>query len=118
MREIIFYQDRHGNQPVLDYIQELEKRKDKDSHIKLDKILKYIDMLLQKGKLAGEPYIKHIEGEIWELRPIKDRIFFATWNEDKFIMLHHFIKKTQKTPPEEIDHAKRALADFRRRVKK
>ena len=48
VREIIFYQDRHGNQPVVDYIQELEKRKDKDSHIKLDKILKYIDMLLQK----------------------------------------------------------------------
>ncbi|MDR2179944.1 MAG: type II toxin-antitoxin system RelE/ParE family toxin [Synergistaceae bacterium] len=29
-----------------------------------------------------------------------------------FVLLHHFIKKTQKTPVKEIDQAKRNLKDF------
>jgi len=29
------------------------------------------------------------------------------------VLLHHFTKKTQKTPPEEIEKAKRELADWK-----
>lgn len=32
-----------------------------------------------------------------------------------FVLLHHFIKKTQKTPKREIDQAKRYLKDFKER---
>jgi phage-related protein len=66
---------------------------------------------------VGEPYAKHIEGEIWELRPIRDRIFFAAWNDESFILLHIFQKKTQKTPRREIEQAKRNLADHKERAK-
>ena len=38
MHEIIFYQDRNGRQPVLDYMEKLGKSKSKDSRIKLNKI--------------------------------------------------------------------------------
>ncbi|MBP5737985.1 MAG: type II toxin-antitoxin system RelE/ParE family toxin [Abditibacteriota bacterium] len=34
-----------------------------------------------------------------ELRPIKNRILFAAWYENTFILLHCFTKKSQKTPP-------------------
>jgi len=67
------------------------------------------------GIQAGEPYLKHLDGEIWELRPIRDRILFAAWTNDGFILLHHFIKKTQKTPSREVEQAKRELEDFKER---
>jgi phage-related protein len=56
--------------------------------------------------------MKHLEGEIWELRPVRDRILFVAWMGDKFLLLHHFVKKTQKTPKREMEQAKRNLADF------
>ena len=59
-----------------------------------------------------EPYIKHLDGDIWELRPLRDRILFVAWSNGKFILLHHFMKKTQKTPAREIEKAKRELADL------
>jgi phage-related protein len=114
MYEITYYKDRVGNEPVVDYMKELARRRDKDSRIKLGKISDYIKVLQSEGKGAGQPYIKHLEGDIWELRPIRDRIMFAAWDEDKgFILLHPFLKQTQKTPQREIDKAKRELEDAR-----
>jgi phage-related protein len=115
--EIYYYKDRKGSQPVREYIFMLDSRKDKESRVKAQKIHEYIDYLREVGTAAGEPYVKHIEGEIWELRPIRDRIFFAAWNENGFVLLHFFMKKTQKTPQREIDQAKRNLADYRERKK-
>lgn len=112
MYNIYFYKDRKGNQPVFDYINELLNKKDKDSRIKANKINDYIQALSVYGTTIGEPYLKHLEGEIWELRPLRDRILFAAWTENGFILLHSFIKKTQKTPKAEIDKAKRELKDI------
>ena len=69
------------------------------------------------GTRAGEPYMKHLDSGIWELRPIDDRVLFAYWENDTFILLHHFVKKTNKTPPREIDQAKRNLKEFLERSK-
>ena len=115
MYEIYFYEDKIGNSPVYDYIYALSKQTDKDSRINHNKINDYIQVLSEYGKAAGEPYIKHIDGDIWEIRPIKGRIFFASWVDNSFILLHHFAKKTQKTPKREIDQAKRNLIDMQER---
>ena len=112
MYEIIFYCDKNGNTPVLDYMRELGTNKSKDSRIKLTKIRDYVKALSVNGTLLPETYIKHLDGEIWELRPIRDRILFAAWIDDSFVLLHCFMKQTQKTPKREIDKAKRELADF------
>ena len=112
MYKIYFYRDKNGNRPVYDYILKLSSNKDKDSRIKFNKIQDYIKALKEYGLQLKEPYIKHLDGEIWELRPIRDRIFFVAWNNDSFILLHQFIKKTQKTPSREIEKAKRELADL------
>ena len=113
--EIIFYKDRRGKEPALDYIKELARHTDKDSRIKLRKVQEYINVLRAYGIQAGEPYLKHLDGEIWELRPIRDRILFAAWTGNEFIILHHFVKKTRKTPQREIEQAKRELEDFKER---
>lgn len=114
MFKINFYKDAAGRQPVKEYLDSLQKAADtsKDSRIKLKKIVEYIDILSQNGTRAGIPYVKHIDGDLWELRPLRDRIFFFCWQGDHFILLHHFLKKSQKTPKREIEQAKRNLKDF------
>ena len=70
------------------------------------------------GTRLGTPFVKHIEGDLWELRPLRNRIFFFYWKDNRFVLLHHFIKKSQKTPAKEIQRAKLNLKDFLERSKK
>ena len=112
MHQVFFYRDRNGREPVVEYMAELASKKDKYSRIKLDKINDYIEILSRYGTQAGEPYIKHLEGNIWELRPLRDRILFVGWINGNYVLLHHFMKKTQKTPTREIEKAKREFADL------
>lgn len=115
MYTIEFYKDKDGNEPVKEYISSLAGKNDKDSRVNLNKIRDYIKTLSEYGTRAGEPYVKHIEGEIWELRPLKNRILFFGYDGNKIILLSHFIKKTQKTPQREIDKAKRLMKDHKER---
>lgn len=117
MYSIFFFRDKSGKEPVLEYLKELELKSDKNSRIKLNKIQDYIQLLSKLGLSVGEPFVKPIEGDIWELRPIRDRIFFASLSEDGFILLHHFMKKTQKTPIREIEKAKRELKEIQEQKK-
>ena len=115
MHEIFFYKDRNGVEPVFQYLQELQSKTDKNSRIKAAKINDYIEMLSREGTFAGLPYVKHIEGDIWELRPLKDRIFFVAWYQGSYVLLHHFRKETQKTPTREIEKAQREYEDLKER---
>lgn len=110
-----FYRNEQGEEPVRDYLNELVKKKDKDSRIKLNKIRDYVKILRIYGTRAGEPYVKHIDGDIWELRPLRDRIFFVAWVNNSFVLLHQFMKKTQKTPKREIKQAQKEYADLQKR---
>ena len=112
MYRVRFYCDNHGRRPIAEYIAELAQKGDKDSRIKLNKIRDYIKVLSLYGTQAGEPYMKHLDGNIWELRPVRDRILFAAWHQGGFILLHYFMKKTQKTPAREIQRAKQNLSDL------
>jgi len=112
---VLFYRNEQGEEPVRDYLNELVKKKDKDSRIKLNKIRDYVKILRIYGTRAGEPYVKHIEGDIWELRPLRDRIFFVAWINNSFVLLHQFMKKTQKTPKREIKQAQKEYADLQKR---
>lgn len=117
MYEIQFYTDKNGKSKVEEFIRELNKKAitSKESRINLNKIIAYMDMLEEMGTRVGEPVTKHLDGEIWELRPLRNRILYAYYKENKFIILHHFVKKTQKTPKKEIEKAKRNLKDFMER---
>lgn len=116
MREVIFYQDKNGRCPVLDYLNKLASQNGKDSRIKLNKIGDYIQALEMYGTEGlTDNYVKHLSGDIWELRPMKDRILFAAVVNGRYVLLHQFRKETKKTPPREIDKAKRELEDFLKR---
>jgi phage-related protein len=58
-----------------------------------------------------EPYIKHIEGPIWEMR-LRGRggiarALYVTASGRRVVILRAFAKKTQKTPRREIEFARR-----------
>lgn len=114
MYEIEFYDDEHGNEPVKEFIEDLHRQAStcKDSRIKFNKIMAYINAIAVKGTRIGEPMTKHLDGDIWELRPLSNRILYAYCKENKFVLLHHFIKKTQKTPAKELEQAKRNLKSY------
>lgn len=117
MYDIDFYEDERGNSDVQDFIKELREKSEtsKDAKINFNKVVAYIDMLEEMGTRVGEPVTKHLDGEIWELRPLSNRILYAYYDNDTFVLLHHFLKKTQKTPKREIDKAKREIEDYKRR---
>jgi len=73
-------------------------------------------LLREFGLQLGLPYVKHLEGKLWELRVQAGRkvyrvIYFA-FTGQRFVLLHAFVKKTRKTPRKEIAIAQRRLADF------
>ncbi len=115
--KIVFWQDKNGYSEAQDYIMELKNKsaKSKDARIKLNKIVEYMEMLEAYGTELGEPYIKHIDCEIFELRPLRDRFFFFFKQENRYVILNHFVKRTQKTPRREIEKAIRLMKDFNER---
>ena len=117
MYEIEFFEDAKGHSEIVTYIKDLEKRSksNKECRVNYNKIIAYFDLLQEYGVMIGEPVTKHIEGSIWELRPLRNRFLYAYYNDGVFVVLHHFIKKTQKTPRRELDKAKRNLDIYRTR---
>lgn len=72
----------------------------------LARYLRLTDLMLEFGSNLGLPHTKAIENGLFELR-IKSkegitRVFFCTKVGRKIIMLHSFVKKSQKTPKKEI----------------
>ena len=119
MYDIEFYDDERGYSDVEEFIKELREKSttSKDARINFNKVVAYLDILEEMGTRVGEPVTKHLDGEIWELRPLTNRILYAYYKDNKFLLLHHFKKKSQKTPPGEIVKAKRELEDYKRRHK-
>ena len=117
MYNINFYKDEKGNEPVKEYIISLKAKNTKYSLIKLQKIQDYLNVLKANGTRAGLPYVRHLDGDIWELRPLKDRILFFGYDGNNIILLSHFRKMTQKTPPREIKKANKLMKDYIERSK-
>ena len=117
MYAVRFYKDKNGHEPLKEYFKELGSRTDKNSRVNFNKIRDYIKILSEYGTRAGEPFVKHLDGEIWELRPIRNRVLFFAYDGEQFILLSHFIKKTQKTPKREIEKAKSLMHDYTERSK-
>lgn len=74
--DVVFYEDDNGCQPVVEYMRLLQGENSKDARIKLTKIRDYVKLLKMNGPRLVEPYSKHLEGEIYELRPASNRIYY------------------------------------------
>ena len=114
--EIEFYKMENGKIPLQDFLYSLESKL-------RAKAFRDITLLRNMGNELREPYVKPIKGEknkgLYELR-IKFssdivRIFYFTYYNDKFVLLHGFIKKSVKTPLNEIEKARKYMEDYKRR---
>ena len=118
--KIDFYLDKNGKSELQEYIYSLsdESLTNKDARINYQQITFQIKLLREEGTNLSSKYTKHIEEDIWELRPGNNRILYFCWLEDTFVLLHHFKKKTDKTPRNEINRAKFERDEYIRRHKK
>jgi phage-related protein len=61
------------------------------------------------------PVVRKIEADLWEVRSrIRDGIArtFFTVIESDMVLLHGFVKKSQKTPKTELQTARARLKEF------
>ena len=79
MYDVIFYSDSKGNEPIAELIRMLHLKSytDKNTRINFNKIVAYINLLSKHGTRVGEPVTKHLNGDIWELRPLNNRILYV-----------------------------------------
>lgn len=72
---------------------------------------------LQLGWPVGMPLARKMDRDLWELRSRTTagiaRVFFTVF-ENHIVLLHGFVKKTEKTPAKELALAKRRLSSLRR----
>ena len=78
------------------------------------KFQRVVELIRSKGlEQVREPYIKHLEHKLWEMRLIgRDniaRVIYVAASGRRVVLLHAFIKKSDKTP-------RRALAIARARA--
>ena len=111
------YVKENGRIPVKEFLNSLAPKM-------RAKTLRDIEILEQFGRELCEPYVKPLNGDankgLYELR-IQfagdiARIFYFTYYNNKFVLLHGFIKKTMKTPSGEIQKAYEYMEDYKRRV--
>lgn len=105
-----FYSTASGRQPVRDFLKDLGKP---DSGI-IGADIKTVEI----GWPVGMPLCKHLDGGIWEVRSnisggrIARILFFI--HQERMCLLHGFVKKTQKTPKDDLELAKKRMAELLR----
>ena len=114
--QVEYYKKENGKIPVVDYLLSLNAKM-------RAKVFSEIELLEKHGTNLREPYAKPVKGkkykDIFELR-IKfssdiSRIFYFTFKNNTFVLLHGFTKKSDKTPEKELDKALRYKEDYERR---
>jgi phage-related protein len=81
------------------------------------RFLNLADRMETVGANLGEPHTKAFGNGLFELR-IKGsegiaRVFYCTLVNRRIVMLHSFVKKTQKTPPRELRIAENRLKEIK-----
>ena len=113
--EVIFYEKENGDCPVEDFLLSL------DMKMKA-KMVGLLELLEEYGNQLRQPYSKHLDDGIFEIRckvgSNITRVLYFFYYEGKIILTNGFVKKTQKTPPEQIKTAKEFRADYKERMGK
>ena len=98
-----FFKTEHNNEPVRDFLKSLEIEDKKSVGADI--------MAVEMSWPIGYPRVRKLDTDLWEVRTnISDnricRVLF-TISGKKMILLHGFIKKSQKTPKDDLDLGKK-----------
>jgi len=104
---VVFFQTDTGNEPVREWLKSLSKD---DCQTIGTNIL-----TVQYAWPIGKPLVDNLGDGIWEVRSRLDnriaRTLFAMVNQE-IVLLHGFIKKSQKTPADELELAKKRKKQY------
>ncbi len=107
--EVEFYEKSDGTHPAEEFI----LSQDAKMRAKLFRLLELLEL---KGNDLREPYSKQLSDEIFEIRAIQGnnitRVLYFFVVGKKIILTNGFVKKTQKTPANEIALAKKYRIDY------
>ncbi len=107
--EVFFYRSEAGNEPVREWLRALPR----DDKKTIGEDIK----TAQFGWPLGMPLVRKMDKDLWEVRTkLKDGIARVIFTVDGNIMilLHGFIKKSQKTPLNELRTALDRLQFYKR----
>jgi phage-related protein len=107
--QVVFYRTASGWEPVREWLRGLDRE--------ARKVIGEDIKTVQYGWLLGMPLVRSLGGGLWEVRSrLHDRIARVIFFADGGVMalVHGFIKKSQKTPQDDLALAKRRAAELRR----
>lgn len=106
MTKVIYYTTVSKENPTLAFIKSLNEKQQR-------KIIRILTIIETYGLVTTIPHIRKLIGTpLWEIRILGQdniRILYVTEEQDVIIVLHGFIKKSQKTPLKEIHIALQRL---------
>ncbi len=98
--KVKFFQTSRGDYPVKDFIESQDEAT-------YAKVIHSIRLLSDNGPFLKPPFIKKLQGKLYELRisgKVAIRIFY-TIDHNVYYLLHAIVKKTQKTLSQELKTA-------------
>ena len=111
--QLIAYEKINGEVPVEEFLDSINPKM-------RAKIYGLMEILQEKGNMLREPYSKHLDDGIYELRckfgSDVTRVLYFFYYDGKIVMTNGFVKKTQKAPKKEIKLAKERRKDFMERM--
>lgn len=104
---IVFFRTDTGNEPVREWLKALSKD--------ACKVIGSDILTVQYAWPVGKPLVDNLGDGVWEIRSRLDnrsaRTLFAVVDQE-IVLLHSFIKKQQKTPPDELELAKKRKKQY------
>jgi phage-related protein len=83
----------------------------------LARYLHLTDRMVEYGPDLGMPHTRAMGSGLFELRLKSQegigRVFYCTVAGSRIVMLHQFVKKTEKTPPRELAVARRRMKEWK-----
>lgn len=81
------------------------------------RFLRYAERMEIYGADLGMPHTRAIGKGLFELR-LKSaegiaRVFYCTIVDKRIVMLHQFVKKSERTPPKELEVARRRMKEVK-----
>lgn len=104
-----FYETRDGIRPVADFLSSLDEK----TRARFGWSMAQLRL---RNVQARFPLVRHLEGDLWELREESQtnifRIIYVFYTGRRIVFLHGFAKKSQKTPPKALEIARKRYHDF------
>jgi phage-related protein len=106
-----FYETERGERPVAEFLGSLDDKT-------RARFRWSMEQLKLRNVLARPPLVRHLEGDLWELREESRtniyRIVYVFYTGRRIVFLHGFQKKSEKPPARELEIARHCYQDFLR----